>query len=167
MDSALKSVLMRTLHMDAEAVPWAPSRIGRDSTAEPQTWVKLLHYHLDDDLTVSMVRAEPFAETAFHRHVGHTFGWTTLGAWGHNRDFEYTPGVYSYETPGVVHQFINGPNLTEVLFINQGVIEFVDPEAPDEVTGILTAGEIVRTYFESCEASDLGRPNILNSSGRS
>jgi 2,4'-dihydroxyacetophenone dioxygenase len=108
-----------------------------------------------------VVRAFPNTETPLHRHLGHAFGYTLKGAWGHDRMFKYTPGVYNYETPGVVHQFLNGPQVTEVLFINEGVLEFVNPQSTDEVTGRLTAADLLRGYYEACEAASIERPAIL------
>jgi hypothetical protein len=66
----------------------------------------------------------------------------------------------------VVHQFFNGPKTTEALFINQGVLEFVDPDRTDKVIRTIHADEVVRTYYESCEAARLSRPNLLQSGTR-
>jgi 2,4'-dihydroxyacetophenone dioxygenase len=152
MDTALQAMLEMTLHMDNEAVPWAAFTVGE---------TKVLHCDPEKELIVSIVRAFPNTETGLHRHLGHAFGYTLKGAWGHDRLFKYTPGVYNYETPGVVHQFLNGPEVTEVLFINEGVIEFVNPESTDEVTGRLTAADLLRSYYEACEEAAIERPAIL------
>jgi 2,4'-dihydroxyacetophenone dioxygenase len=151
-DTSLKAMMDMTLHIDNEAVPWVPTSLGAR---------RVLHCQPEKDLIVSMVRALPNNETPLHRHLGHAFGYTIKGAWGHDRLFKYTPGVYLYETPGVVHQFLNGPETTEVFFISEGIIEFVNPESTDEVIGRWTGASMLREYYEACEAAGIDRPIIL------
>jgi 2,4'-dihydroxyacetophenone dioxygenase len=161
MSTALPGVLKRTLHIDPENTPWVPSKVGDGVVAPTETEIRVLHYQPEDDVVVSMLRAQPFAESALHRHLDASYGITMKGQWGHDRDYLYRPGVYLYETPGVVHQFLNGPEVSEVYFLYHGIIEFVNPESPDEVIGQLKPADVVRGYYEVCEALNIERPNVL------
>jgi quercetin dioxygenase-like cupin family protein len=151
----------KTLHIDADDVPWVVQPGGTvDEVYNPSTATRVLHARPDEGFIVAQVRAEPGAVTAFHRHRAPAFALTQQGAWGHDKKYKYQPGVYVFEVPGVAHRFVNGPGVTEVTFIHLGEIEFMDPES-HEITAVLTLDEIVNGYFAGCEQAGLPRPNIL------
>jgi 2,4'-dihydroxyacetophenone dioxygenase len=142
----------RTLHFHSEDIPWVRSGSG--------TQIRVLHARPDEGFIATQFRAEPGAETGLHRHTAPVFGFTTLGRWGHDRRFAYHPGTYIFETPGVVHRFLNGPEPTEVFFVNLGDIEQVDPSGSC-VVGRTTPRDTLLTYLERCESAGLARPNLL------
>jgi 2,4'-dihydroxyacetophenone dioxygenase len=144
----------QTLHIANDDVPWVSSGPGFE--------FRILHAHLEDSLVVSEQRAQPGVESFLHRHITPLLAWTTEGAWGHDRQYLYRPGTYVYETPGVVHRFLNGSAVTVVLFVQSGGsgdIEVLDDEG--NLTGVITLAERVTSYFDLCEAAELPRPNIL------
>lgn len=145
----------QTLHIRNEDVPWASSAPGFE--------FRILQAHLEDSILVQEMRAQPGVESYLHRHVTPLLAWTTEGAWGHDRQYQYVPGTYVYETPGVVHRFLNGPGVTVVLFLQgggSGEIEILD-DAGEQVA-VITLAERVESYFAACETAGLPRPNILN-----
>jgi 2,4'-dihydroxyacetophenone dioxygenase len=147
--------LTQTLHISNEDVPWA--------SAGPGFEFRILQAHLEDSLVISEMRAQPDVESYLHRHITPLLAWTTAGAWGHDRQYLYRPGTYVYETPGVVHRFLNGPGVTVVLFVQSGGsgdIEILDDHGTQ--VSVLTLAERVASYFKACEAQGLPRPNILN-----
>src|SRR5690606_41087266 len=60
-------------------------------------------------------------------------------------------GTYIFETPGVIHQFINGPTVTEAVFVSTGDLELIDPESL-ELAGAATPAQILDQYVAKCEA---------------
>ena len=145
----------KTLHIHKDDVPWASGGPGFE--------YRILQAHLEDSILVQEMRAQPSVESYLHRHVTPLLAWTTEGAWGHDRQYLYVPGTYVYETPGVVHRFLNGPAVTVVLFLQgggSGEIEVLDDNG--ELTGLITLADRVESYFATCEAAGLPRPNILN-----
>ncbi len=87
-------------------------------------------------------------------------GWTIEGAWGHDRQYLYRPGTYIYETPGVVHRFMNGPGVTRALYIQTGDVENIDPETR-EVVSVNRIADRIDRYFQALEEAGLPRPNVL------
>lgn len=151
----------KTLHIRADDVPWVIQPGGTvDEGYQPAVATRVLHSRPRDSFIVAQIRAEPGATTALHRHKAPAMGFTEQGAWGHDHNFSYRPGVYLFETPGVLHRFINGPETSVVTFLHTGDIEFVDVESR-ETTAILALDDIVRGYFEACEEAGFDRPNIL------
>jgi len=139
-----------TLHISDTDVPWIESAPGFE--------FRILQARLDDPLVVNELRAQPGVESPLHRHDTPVLAWTIEGAWGHDRRYLYRPGTYVYETPGVVHRFLNGPEVTVALFIQTG--DLVNLEDGD--TGVLkTLAQRVSWYFEACETAGLPRPNVL------
>jgi 2,4'-dihydroxyacetophenone dioxygenase len=155
MSTSLPSVLS-TLHTTGDDIPWVVQ-------SELQTGMRrrVLHARPEEGFIVTQIRAEPNLVSAMHRHTGPVFAYTILGAWGHDTECVYRTGTYVYETPGVVHRFYSGVEpVTEVVFVNQGLVEFVDPDT-GETTGAVGPAEILRSYFEACEREGQPRPNIL------
>lgn len=142
----------RTLHLASEDIPWVA--LSEDSE------LRVLHARPEEEFLATQFRAHPGAEHSLHRHTAPVFGFTSKGAWGHNRNYEYRPGSYIFETPGVAHKFLNGPGVSEVFFVAHGTIEFIDP-ATNEVSGSMTLAQMVDAYMAGCEKAGLPRPNIL------
>jgi 2,4'-dihydroxyacetophenone dioxygenase len=143
--------LEKTLHIYSDELPWIEMGNG---LAERLLLVK-------ENFSVSQLRAQPFATTNLHRHPTTTCiaGYTLKGAWGHDRQYLYKPGTLIFETPGVIHRFLNGPEETEVLFFGNFAAEYVNPETL-ETTVSITSHMSVTKYVERCE--ELGiKPRFL------
>ena len=151
--TSVNEMLERTLHINHDDVPWVQNRPGVKN--------RILHARPDENLIVSQSLFDPGVSVALHRHLSPVFAITQRGAWSHERgDLTYRPGVYVYEAVNVLHQFHNGPDTTEALFINMGNVEFVDPDTREVVRRESPASMLTR-YYEKCEAAGLPRPNLL------
>lgn len=143
---------LRTLHIHADDLPFVDYMPGLE--------LRYLQARPEENISVVELRAAPGAMTGLHRHAAPVFGITTRGQWGHDTSYEYRPGSYIFETPGVVHRFMNGPEITQAYFISTGAYEPIDAETL-EVVGATTMQDGVTAYFEACEAAGHPRPNIL------
>jgi quercetin dioxygenase-like cupin family protein len=141
-----------TLHLHSQDVPWVAFTGGTD--------VRVLHARPDDDFIVTQIMAPPGAESELHRHLGPVFGWTNSGRWGHDKNYEYRPGTYIFETPNVIHRFHGGDEPTDAVFVSYGMLERLDPDTL-EVYKRLGPTEILAGYFQACEEQGLPRPNVL------
>jgi quercetin dioxygenase-like cupin family protein len=143
---------LQTLHLDEEAVPFVAMQEGLE--------YRLLHVRPDDGLIVTQLRAQPGAASRLHRHLAPVFGYTTVGAWGHDHTYAYRPGTYVYEPTGVLHRFLNGPVETVAMFISHGDMEYLDPATG--ATDRVTPGVMATAYLEQCESAGLARPAFLS-----
>lgn len=150
--TAIDDVVARTLHVATEDLPWVETAPGFE--------MRVIHGRPEEGFVATQVRAQPDVQQGWHRHTSLGFGYTTRGAWGHDFNYEYRPGTYIFETPGVVHRFLNGPGITEAFFITHSDTEFIDPET-NEVLGRFTLADMVDGYLSRCEQLGLPRPNIL------
>jgi quercetin dioxygenase-like cupin family protein len=144
---------LRTLHIHRDDVPFVPHSLGLE--------IRYLQFRPADNISVVELRAQPGASTPLHRHDSPVLGITTLGAWGHDTEYEYRPGSYIFETPGVVHQFMNGPEVSQAYFISTGSYVEVDPDTREPVDRPSTGGSALDFYFQQCESMGLPRPNVL------
>lgn len=144
--------LLKTLHVHTEDLPFVEFT--------PGTETRLLQVRPSEGLVVTHIRAQPGAMSALHRHPSPVYGWTVDGQWGHDHQYLYRPGTYIFETPGVIHQFINGPTVTEAVFISTGDLEIIDPETL-ELAAAATPRQILDQYVAKCEAIGV-TPGILN-----
>ena len=142
---------LSTLHIQPDNLPYVE--------LEPGLEYRLLQVRPSEGLTVTQVRAQPGASSTLHQHAAPVFGFTVSGAWGHDYRHEYRPGSYIYETPGVPHRFLNGPQVSEVVFISLGDVEHLDPTSL-RVTKRLTASDIHETFLAFCTAQGIV-PEIL------
>ncbi|WP_297699071.1 cupin domain-containing protein [Mycobacterium sp.] len=147
-----KDAIARTLHIATDDLPWV--------TTSPGFEMRVLHARPEDGFTVSQIRAQPGVVHGWHRHNAPVFGYTTAGAWGHDESYEYRPGTYIFETPGVVHRFLNGPEVTEATFISYSDAEFINLET-NEVTGRLTRAGMLEIYLRGCDELGVPRPHVL------
>jgi 2,4'-dihydroxyacetophenone dioxygenase len=110
---------------------------------------------------VTQIKAQPFCTGGLHKHPfsNGTSAFTLKGAWGHDQQFLYRPGTYVFETPGVIHQFMNGPEESEILFFGELAADFVDPDTL-EVRSSVNAERIMKHYLDQCEEQGL-RPEYL------
>jgi 2,4'-dihydroxyacetophenone dioxygenase len=144
----------RTLHISADDVPYVASAPGAPVKQ------RVLHAKPDEGFVVLELNANPGVVSTLHVHNGPVFGWTTAGTWGHDQDFSYKPGTYIFETPGVKHQFMSGPEGAEALYVVYGRIDMVDAES-GEIMSSHGAADVVAGYLRACEENNLPRPNIL------
>lgn len=142
----------KTLEIDADTVPYVALEGGLE--------FRLLQVRPEERLVVSQVRAAPNAVSRLHRHRRAVYGYTTRGAWGHDDTVPYRPGTYVYETPGVVHRFVNGGAETEAVFISHGDMEYLDPDTL-QVADVITPEVMLEAYLSKCADAGLPRPGIL------
>ncbi len=136
--------LEKTLHIHSHDLPYVEFGEG--------TSICILQARPEDGIFTALFKAEPFAFTELHMHRTKqpVVGFTLKGAWGHDHQYLYRPGTYIYETPGVVHQFLNGPEVTEAIFFGAGAVDFVHPDTL-EVTKTITTDQILQVYIRRCE----------------
>jgi quercetin dioxygenase-like cupin family protein len=144
--------LLNTLHIHADDVPFVEVMPGLE--------IRVLHARPDEHFVVTEFRGAPGCRSGLHRHVTPAYAFTSAGQWGHDEEFEYHTGSYIFETPGDIHQYLNGPEAAQVYFLDTGDTELID-EGTLEVTGIMGLADKVDRYFEACEQAGLSRPNIL------
>ena len=150
----LEHLLITTLHKKFDDHPWVSVYKGSGTES------RLLHARPEQKMTVVQFRACPGARTGLHRHLGPVLGITTKGAWSHHpEEFPYQADSYVCE-PTELHRFHNGPDLTEVFYINLGDTEWYDEEGR-EVIGRTNASIVVERYLQGCEEMGLPRPNVL------
>jgi quercetin dioxygenase-like cupin family protein len=143
-----------TLHVHNEDVPFVDQG---GSGIE----MRLLQASADDNVVSAEYRFAPGIIGPLHRHLGPVHGFTSEGRWGHDINFDYRPGSYIYEVPGIIHRFMSGPDgSVQAFFVEYGGIEAIDGES-FEPLAMLGAQERVTLYFNACEAAGLPRPNIL------
>jgi 2,4'-dihydroxyacetophenone dioxygenase len=135
--------LDKTLHLHTSDLPYVEVDKGME--------MRVLHAWPEQNYYVTQIRAQPGCVGGLHQHpLGqHTSGFTLKGAWGHDHQYLYRPGTYVYETPGVVHQFLNGPEETEIVFFGSLGVEFVDPETL-KVSREVPAHKLIQRYLEHC-----------------
>jgi len=141
-----------TLHIDSEDLPWIKFVDG--------VQVRILHARSSEDFIVTQIKASPGAESGLHRHLGPVFGWTVSGHWGHDRNYQYRPGTYIFETPGVIHKFLAGAEPVTAVYISHGALEQIDPETL-EVTQTITPTDYLNHYLAACEEAGMPRPEFL------
>lgn len=144
---------LSTSHIHGEEIPWAEMVLGLDN--------RVLHAVSKDNLIVAQIKAEPGMRGRLHRHLARVFGFTPVGFWGHDREYDDRPGTYASETPGVIHRFSRGANTTEAVFINLREIEMLHHGA-NEVTAHVTAAALLSSYeaseqpFPTCSFEEVG-----------
>ena len=134
--------LEKTLHIHSSDLPYIDLGGGNES--------RILMARPEENIYAIQFRAQPFIKSPLHKHRDPLIGYTLKGRWGHDESYEYLPGTFVFETPGVVHQFINGPEITEVVFIGNPNIEVVDPETL-EVIGSYDGVEMINAYMQKCK----------------
>ncbi|MBB6123373.1 cupin domain-containing protein [Sphingobium subterraneum] len=136
--------LEKTLHLHSTELPYVQIDKGME--------FRLLHARPQENYYVTQIRAQPGVEGGLHKHPFErgAGGFTLRGAWGHDHQYLYRPGTYIFETPGVIHQFLNGPEETEILFFGDLHADFVDPETLG-IKSVVTADKIIKRYIEQCE----------------
>jgi hypothetical protein len=142
----------QTLVVQGEDIPWVKG---------PGWERRILQARVKDGMLVTQDRFHPGFKYGLHRHRAPVLGYTLKGAWSHEAtNFPYTAGSYIYEQVDNLHRFYNGPEISEVIYIQFGEVENVDPET-GAVTSRSSVASDLAAYFERCEAQGLARPNIL------
>lgn len=144
--------LLKTLHVHTDDLPFVEFT--------PGTETRLLQVRPSEGLVVTHIRAQPGTMSALHRHPSPVYGWTVSGQWGHDHQYLYRPGTYIFETPSVIHQFINGPTVTEAVFVSTGDLEIIEPESL-EMVAAATPQQILDQYVAKCEQIGVV-PAVLN-----
>lgn len=134
--------LEKTLHIHSVDLPYITVGFGTES--------RVLIARPKEGLFAIQFRAQPGVKSPLHKHRTPVIGFTLSGMWGHDDQYLYRPGTFIYETPGVIHQFINGPDVTEAVFVGDPNLDFVDPETL-EVTGSYTGAEMIANYVQKCK----------------
>lgn len=144
--------LKKTLHVHGGDLPYVPGG--------PGTEYRVLMARPDENIFAIQFRAQPYAKSSLHRHDTPVMGFTLSGRWGHDEQYLYRPGTFIYETPGVIHQFLNGPGVTEVVFIGDPNLDFIDPETL-EASGQLTCADLTKVYAQKCKEMGV-EPSFLS-----
>ena len=134
--------LEKTLHIHAGDLPFIPIAPGQEA--------RVLMARPEENIYAIQLRAEPFCRSALHKHHTPVLAFTTAGIWGHDEQYLYRPGTFIFETPSVIHQFINGPEWTEAVFIGDPNLDMVDPETL-ETTGSFNGVAMINDYIRKCE----------------
>ena len=143
--------LQKTLHIHADDLPFIEVSHGQEA--------RVLMARPEENIYAIHLRAEPFCKSPLHKHHTPVFGFTLKGMWGHDEQYLYRPGTFIFETPTVVHQFINGPEWTEAVFIGDPNLDFVDPDTL-EVTGSFDGVDMMKSYIRKCEGRGIA-PTFL------
>lgn len=147
----LAKELQKTLHIYSDELPYMDSGTGmatRVLMARPEENIYALHF-----------RADPGVKTPLHKHHQPVMGFTLRGMWGHDEQYLYRPGTFIFETPGVIHQFINGPEVTEAMFIGDIGVDIVDPDTLETVERV-DGPTIVKYYMNLCDEQGI-TPHFL------
>jgi quercetin dioxygenase-like cupin family protein len=133
--------LEKTLHIHSPELPYIEVGTGTEA--------RILVARQEEGIFAIQFRAQPFVKSPLHRHDRPVLGYTLRGQWGHDEQYLYRPGTMIYETPGVIHQFINGPEVTEAIFFGDPDLEFIDPETLKE-KGRYSATDMISGYIATC-----------------
>lgn len=143
----------QTLVVQRDDVPWVKG---------PGWERRILQARPRDNLLVTHDRFHPGFRYGLHRHLAPVLGYTLSGAWSHEAtNFPYGPGSYIYEQVGNLHRFYNGPDVSEVIYVQFGDVENIGDDGRTVTSRGSVAGDL-KAYFERCEAQGLPRPNILD-----
>lgn len=137
--------LLKTLHIHSDDLPFIEYQPGIETRILQVT---------SDGVVATQIRAQPGAMSRLHRHPAPVYGWTISGQWGHDHQYAYRPGTYIFETPTVVHRFVNGPAVTEAVFISTGGVEGIDPETLEPIN-YSTPETMLQVYLAECEKRGL------------
>src|SRR3546814_9309748 len=105
----MEKELQKTLHLDSNDLPYAEVEDGIE--------FRILHARPEEGYYVTQLRVQPGYVGGLHKHSFSqgASGFTLKGAWGHDEQYLYRPGTYIFETPGVIHQLLNGPEESEII----------------------------------------------------
>jgi quercetin dioxygenase-like cupin family protein len=150
--STLDHLEIDTEHVHGDELPWVSA--GKVS-------YRLLLARESDNLVVTHWRAQPGAQSGWHKHMGSVLVYTIAGTWGHRQEVQdYRPGSYVAEPVGTVHRFFAGPDGAEAVGYSFGDTAAVNEEG--EVVGVQTFQGKVDDYLAQCEAQGFGRPQMLS-----
>jgi quercetin dioxygenase-like cupin family protein len=141
-------------HIDDASVPWVDAGDHE---------FKILRVERGSGERVLRFRFPPGFRAPRHRHTGHSYGYTTTGAWGYEEyGSRYEPGSFIHEPAGSVHTLIVFPDNTEptdVLFISRGANLTLDDD--DNVVLITDTDALLNGYYQLCDQAGLARPTHI------
>jgi len=141
-------------HVDDASVPWMD--------AGEYQW-KILRVDRPSGERVLRFRFPPGFRAPRHRHTGHSFGYTTAGAWGYEEyGSRYEAGSFIHEPAGSVHTlvvFADNTETTDVLFISRGANLTLDDDG--NVVFITDTDVLIDGYYEQCDAAGVPRPTHI------
>jgi hypothetical protein len=145
------------MHVAEDEVPWVPN------VAYPGTWMRLLQADVDGGVYAMAGRMPAGLLVGTHRHTGAVHMFTLSGAWRYlEHPYINRAGSYLYEPPGSVHT-LSVPDdnvvLTETLTVLYGTTEYLDGDG--RVIAVTDAGTALQTYYDSCDAAGVPRPNAI------
>jgi quercetin dioxygenase-like cupin family protein len=143
----------QTLVVQGDDIPWVKG---------PGWERRILQARVKDNILVTQDRFHPGFSYGLHRHLAPVLGYTLKGAWSHeSSNFPYTPGSYIYEQTGNLHRFYNGPEISEVIYVQFGDVENIGPDGETVISRNCVASDLA-AYFQRCEEQGIARPNILD-----
>ena len=142
----------QTLVVQGNDIPWVKG---------PGWERRILQARISDNILVTQDRFQPGFHYGLHRHLAPVLGYTLKGAWSHEASqFPYVTGSYIYEQVNNLHRFYNGPEVSEVIYVQFGDVENIDADGKT-VTSRNTVASDLAAYFQRCEDQGIPRPNIL------
>jgi quercetin dioxygenase-like cupin family protein len=141
-------------HIDDASVPWVDAGDHE---------FKILRVERGSGERVLRFRFPPGFRAPRHRHTGHSYGYTTSGAWGYEEyGSRYEPGSFIHEPAGSVHTLIvfgDNTEPTDVLFISRGANLTLDDD--DNVVLITDTDALLDGYYQLCDTAGLPRPTHI------
>jgi len=151
------SMLPVARHVGEDEVPWV------ENITYPGTFMRLLQADVEACVYAMAGRLPAGLAVGTHRHTGAVHMFTLSGAWGYREhDYVNRAGSYLYEPPGSVHTLYvpeDNTELTETLTVVYGTTEYLDEDG--KIIAVTDAATNLETYYQSCEAAGLPRPNAI------
>jgi quercetin dioxygenase-like cupin family protein len=142
----------QTLVVQGDDIPWVKG---------PGWERRILQARVKDNMLVTQDRFHPGFHFGLHRHLAPVLGYTLKGAWSHEAtNFPYVAGSYIYEQVNNLHRFYNGPEVSEVIYVQFGDVEVMESDGKTVASRSSVASDLA-AYFQRCEEQGIARPNIL------
>src|SRR5688572_10746017 len=143
---------LASLRIDADHLPWVP--LGPTRSFKP------LRFFPDDRGWVQLLRVEPGATIARHRHTGEVHAFHVQGQRRLESGEIVGAGDYVYEPPGNVDTWSAvGDTPLVIQVVVHGAVEYVDDA--DRVIQRVTTSELVEHYRQYCEANGLAMLDLF------
>ena len=138
-------------HVATDAVPWVPLSPGKA--------FKPLRFLAGNRGFVELLRLEPGAAIARHRHTGEVHAFNLHGARELDTGEHVGPGEYVYEPAGNVDSWrVAGDDTLIVLVVVMGAVEYLDDAG--NVAQRYDAARLEKLYRRHCEESGIAAPDL-------
>ncbi len=141
-------------HVDDASVPWMDGG---------NHLYKLLRVERATGVRVLRLLLPPGFRSPRHRHTGHSYGYTTAGAWGYEEyGSRYEAGSLIFEPVGSTHTlivFADNQAATDVVFMSRGANETLDDD--DNVLYLTDSETLLEDYYQRCDEAGVPRPTHI------